>query len=203
MSDLTLRNRSTDSNGLQSTAYDLKLRDMGGGIHAEVVSGAAYTSSVSWTRPENTTDYTAEDVVGIADAGTPANAGSAIHTFADAGPTGGEALVTGFDLYIYASAALAQGTSYRVELYDASPTAILDNAAFNLVAGDRSKHLCSISLATPVDKGDTLVSENNQINQQIKLASGSTSVYAELVDVGGSTPTSALGYKMRLRTMAL
>jgi hypothetical protein len=168
-----------------------------------LTGGGGYTSEVSWTRPENTADYAPADVVGVADAETAANAGSAIHTLTDAGPSGGEVLITGFDLYILASAALTDGTSYRVELYNASPTAILDNAAFNLVAGDRAKHLCSLTLATPVDKGDTLVSENNQINQQIKLASGSTSLYAELVDVGGSTPTSALGYKMRLRTIAV
>lgn len=172
-------------------------------VNADGGLTSSYTSSVSWTRPENTTDYDPLDVVGVADSETAANAGSAIHTFTNAGPAGGEVLVTGLDLYIYAGTALTSGTSYRVELYDASPTAILDNAAFNLVAGDRSKHLCSIALATPTDKGDTLVSENNQINQQIKLASGSTSIYAELVDVGGSTPTSALGYKMRLRTLAV
>jgi hypothetical protein len=169
----------------------------------QTVTSLSYTPSITFTRPANTTDYTAGDVVGVADVSVAANAGSAIHALTDAGPVGGEILITGCDLYIHAGTALTDGTTYRLELYDASPTAILDNAAYDLVAGDRTKHLCSIDIAAPTDKGATLVSQNNQLQQQVQLATGSSTLYALLVDVGGSTPTSALVYKLRLRTVAL
>lgn len=168
------------------------------------ITSVGYTAEVTITRPSNTTDYDPGDVVGVADSETAANAGSAIHELTNIGPAGGHIYLTDFDLYIYGGTALTSGTSYRVELYDASPTAILDNAAFNLVAGDRAKHLGTLSLATPTDKGDTLYSQNTDLDKKkIKLAAGSTSLFFQLVDVGGSTPTSGLQYKVRASAMGI
>lgn len=152
--------------------------------------GAGYKSSVSITRPSNTTAYTAGDVIGIADAGTPANAGSAIHTLANVGPSGAHLLITEVRLEIDVAAVPSGMTTFRLHLYDTSPTAILDNAAWDLPAGDRAKYLGYIDLAAPVDLVSTLWSENKRVDKHIKLADGSTSLYVELETVGGYTPSS-------------
>jgi hypothetical protein len=181
----------------------IRLRDMGDGTFAEVVAGAAYTSEVTITRPSNTTAYTAGDVIGVADAGTPANAGSAIHELANIGPAGGWIMITAADLMVYVTGVPAGMTSFRLHLYSASPTAILDNAAWDLPAGDRAGYLGYIDLGSPADVGSTLYVQAEQINKQVKLAAGSTSLYAELVSNGGFTPASGAVKKLRASAVAL
>jgi hypothetical protein len=178
-----------------------KLRDMGDGTWAEVVSGANYQADVTITRPSNTTDYDPGDVIGVADVSVAANAGSAIIEFPNMGPAGGHVVITDADLYAYITAIPTAMTSYRLELFNAAPTAILDNAAFDLVANDRSKHLGYIDLGSPADRGSTLYVQNSAVNRKVKLAAGSTSLYGLLIDNGGSTPASAQQFRVRLNGM--
>lgn len=164
---------------------------------------SSYSSTLTFTRPENTTAYTAGDVIGIADAGTAANAGSAIHTFTDIGPAGGQIRITASFFYVYLAAVPASMTSFRLDLYDASPTAILDNAAFDLAAADRTKHLGYIDLGSPADRGATLYVQAGSQDLDVKLADGVTSLYGIITTNGGYTPTSAEGFRLRLRAVAL
>lgn len=181
----------------------VRLRDMGDGTFAEVVSGAAYRAEVTITRPSNTTAYTAGDVIGIADAGTPANAGSAIHELANIGPAGGTILLQAVDLMVYVSSIPSGMTSFTMHIYDSSPTAILDNAAFDLVAGDRAKHVLEVSVGSPADKGATLNVRAPNLSEPIKLASGSTSLYFVLVTNGGYTPSSGAVKRVRAHAIAI
>ena len=157
-------------------------------------------STVSFVRTADATAYAANDVIGINAAGV---AGSAIHTFALAGPAGGNVIVTGYDLTIDATAIPAGMTTFRLHLYDASPTAILDNAAFNLVTADQLKHLSALDTVTMVDYGNSLYGSVNKIDHQVKLASGVTSLFAELVTTAAFTPASATAFQIRLRTRAV
>ena len=157
-------------------------------------AGVGFKSSVSCERPDNATPYTAGDVLGIKDAGTPANAGSAILTFTAVGPTGGgKVIIDNVSLEVDVAAVPAGMVDFRLHLYNASPTAILDNAAFDLVTADRTKYLGFVSVPAPIDLTSTLWSETESmgypVRKQIVVPSGGT-VYGQLQTVGGFTPTA-------------
>ncbi len=161
----------------------------------------AASASLAITRPSNTTAYTAGDVIGVADSATPSSAGSAILAFTLKGIASGQALITGADLTINLTAVPASMTSFRLHLYDTSPTAILDNAAWDLPSGDRGYYLGYIDLGTPVDVGSTLFVQTDQINKQITLKTGT--LYGELVTNGGYTPTSGAVCTVRLHAIGV
>lgn len=164
------------------------------------VQGFGYRSTLTFTRTADTTAYTGGDVIGINNAGS---AGSAIHQFTNIGPAGGYIIITGADLRIDLSSVPAGMTSFRLYLYDVSPTAILDNAAWDFGSGDRSLLLGYIDLGSPVDLGSTLFVQADGINKQFKLASASTTLYGELVTNGGYTPASGTQFEIRLRSIAV
>lgn len=167
------------------------------------VKGVGYRAAVDVTRPSNTTLYPALVVIGIADAGTPANAGSAILTFADIGPAGGHVFITDANLLIALAAVPAGMTAFRLHLYDAAPDAILDNAAFNLSsAGDRGKYLGYVDIAVPQDLGSSLYTQNPNIGKKVKLAAASTSLFGVLQTIGSFTPASGTVYSVKLHTVA-
>lgn len=163
----------------------------GGGL---AISGKAYRSAVTITRPSDTTAYTAGDVVG--DTG-----GSAIITLSNVGPSGGWVLVQSARLMIGLSAVTSGMTGFRLHFYTASPTAIADNAAFDLVSGDVDDYAGYIDLPTPQDFGSTIVAQSDYLGTLIKLADGSTSLYAQLQTKGAFTPASATEYDLRVLTL--
>lgn len=170
------------------------------------VLDSASASSVSVTRPSNTTAYIAGDVLGAADSGTPANAGSAILEFASIGAAGANILITGASLAVNVTALPSGMTTFRLHLYSASPTAILDNAAWDLVAGDRAAYLGYIDIEKIVDVGSTLYVQtdklaNSTLPKQVKLADAATSLYGLLVTNGGFTPTSGAVKKITLNAV--
>lgn len=170
-----------------------------------IVTGSrlGYRSTLSVTRPANTTAYTTGDVIGVADATVAANAGSAILTFAGIGPVSNDIEVISTDLRIDLAAVPATMTSFRLHLYDASPTAILDNAAWDLPLADRVMYLGYLDLGTPVDVGSTLYVRTDNIHAQFRLAEGATVLYGELVLNGGYTPTSAATLQIRINARAI
>lgn len=155
---------------------------------------------VSFARTADTNAYTAGDVIGINASGSP---GSAIHEFTSAGQAGGNIVITGVDLTIGLTAVTSGMSAFRLHLYNASPTAILDNAAFDLVSGDITKHVGYIDFATPVDYGSILYTSSLNVNLQVKLATSVSSLYGELVTVGAYTPASGTLYQIRIRTLAV
>lgn len=165
------------------------------------VDGKAYRSAVTITRPSNTTGYTAGDVIGIADSGTPANAGSAIHTLSNIGPSGGYVLLQSVRLMIGLSSVTSGMAAFRLHLYTESPTAILDNAAFNLVSGDVGKYAGYVDLPAPQDFGSILMTQADYPGTLIKLAAASTTLYAELETKGTFTPAAETLYDLRVLTL--
>jgi hypothetical protein len=165
------------------------------------VDGKAYRAAVTITRPSNTTTYNAGDVIGVADSGTPANAGSAIITLPSIGPSGGYVLVQSVRLMIGLTSVTSGMAGFRLHLYTASPTAILDNAAFDLVSGEVANYAGFIDLPTPQDLGSTLVTQADYPGTLIKLASASTSLFAELETRGGYQPASGTVHSLRVLTL--
>lgn len=150
-------------------------------------------SRVSFTRPSNTTAYTANDVVG---------ATAAALTFPDIGPSQGRIMITSASLEVDVSAIPSGMTSFTLHLYSVTPpSALADNAAFDLPSGDRASYLGSISLQSPATLGSTLYVEVNGINKQLKLAG--TSLFGYLVTAGAYTPTSASVKVVTLHSVVL
>jgi hypothetical protein len=168
------------------------------------VTSIPYSASVTITRPANTTAYTAGDAIGVADVSVAANAGSAIHELTNIGPAGGLILMLSMDLTVSLAAAPAGMGAFTAHIFNASPTAILDNAAYSLQAADRSKYLGSISIGTPAVTNmgvtpTTIYASSDKTSHQgtWKLAAGSTSLFVVLAGAGTDTPTSAGVYALR------
>jgi len=147
--------------------------------------GQGRSKSVTITRPANTTAYTAEDAIGDV-------SGSAIIEFPGLVAPGSLNMILSAYLE-YDVAALPTGADFRLELYNDSPTAIADNAAWSLLSGDRTKHIGSIDFDTLVDRVATLKVDMDKLNKAFWIgAAGSTggkrSLYGILVASGGFTP---------------
>jgi hypothetical protein len=156
----------------------------------------AFSAAVTLTRTADTNVYAANDVLGAATGST------AALTFASMGPSSGRVCITSCSLEIDASAVISGETSYRLYLYNITPPSALgDNAAWDLPSGDRASFLGYVDLGTPVDLGSTLYVQTDNINKQIKLAG--TSIFAYLVTVGTYTPTSARVHIITLHTVGV
>lgn len=150
------------------------------------VDTAAYgPSTVSITRPADTAAYTAGDVV------SNSTSAPAVMEFENIGGSSGRVLLQSAFLRLDVSAVPGGMGSFRLHLYSTAPTAINDNAAFNLPAGDRSKYLGYVDFATPQDLGDTAFTQVDYIGKQVALGSGETSLYGILETRGAYTPGSA------------
>lgn len=164
------------------------------GSYSMGVAGTAFRSTVTITRPSNTTAYTAGDVVG--DTG-----GSAILTLTNAGPSGGFVIVQSASLVFSDSSVPSGMGAFRVHFYSASPTAIADNAAFDLASGERATYMGYIELPTPQDLGSTIYTQVDYPGRLIKLAAASTSIFAEIETRGAYTPVSASTVELRINTL--
>jgi hypothetical protein len=143
-------------------------------------SGRCYRSTATITRPANTTPYTAGDVIG--DTG-----GSAIITLADIGSSGGFVQIQSVRLQIHSGTLPTGMTGLRLHLYSTAPTAIADNAAWDLPAGDRASYMDYIDLPTPTDFGSTLFTKVDFAGNLLKLAAGSTSLFGLLQTTTAAT----------------
>lgn len=130
------------------------------------------------------TSHTAGDVVG----------GAQTLTLAGTAPAG-EVTLTSLQFEI--DVGTPEGGDHTLELYNVTPpSAIADDAAFDIASGDRTAHLCSITIPTPVDKGSTQKLSINGINEQITLATAGV-LCAYLVQTATGTIT-AVARKIRL-----
>lgn len=156
------------------------------------ISGIGYTAQTSVTRPANTTPYSAGDVCG---------ATAAAIEFKDIGPAFGHISITDADLRIDVTGVPAGMTTFRLHLYDATPaSALADNAAWDLPAGDRVNYLGYIDLGTPVDVGSTLfVQTTGAGSKNIKMGS-TPNLWGYLVTTAAFTPASDAVKTVRLNS---
>lgn len=150
-------------------------------------------SSVTIQRPNDTSAYTANDVVGAA---TGSTAAIEFHDMSNA--LGTRIMITSARFMINDSAVISGETSYRLYLYTVTPPSALgDNAAWDLPAGDRASFLGYIDLGTPVDLGSTLYIEANILNKEVNIPG--RSIFGYLVTNGGYTPTANRTYVIELQ----
>ena len=157
------------------------------------VDGKAYRSIVIFARPGDTTAYAAGDVVGAS--------GTAIHTFANVGPSGGFVLVQSTSLLIGNTAVPSGMGPFRLHFYSSSPSGIADNAVFSLNSGDTASYMGFADLGTPADLGNVLYTQADYVGRQLRLASGQTSLFAQLETRNAYTPASGTTYEIRLSTL--
>lgn len=156
------------------------------------VKGIGSAPSVSFTRPNNTTAYAANDVVGT-DAATNM-------TFTNCAVTAGtHIIITGLTLEIDVNAVPAGMSGFRLHLFNAAPTAITDNSAFNLIAADRSKYLGNIAIDAPSDLGDTIWVDMTNVNKKVRLLDNSTTLYGVLETLAAFTPSAVTVKKVTLQ----
>lgn len=112
--------------------------------------------------------------------------------FSNFGPQiGGPMLIMSATLLVAHTALIASEDDYVLHLYNVTPpSALADNAAWDLPAGDRAAYLGNIAFEVPVDLGSTLWIETNNINKMIEVPSGGR-LFGYLVTVAGFTPTAA------------
>jgi hypothetical protein len=135
-------------------------------------TGGSYSASATFTPAA--TSHTAGDSNGVA------------QEFAFGATSGGRIRIVSATLRI--NSATIETTAWRVHLFSVTPpSALADDAAFTLAAGDLPSYLGYIDFAQVVDFGDTLFIETTNIQKQIQLAG--TSVFGYLVN--GTTLTPA------------
>jgi hypothetical protein len=154
------------------------------------VDGKAYKPVVTFSRPGDTTGYTAGDVVG--------SASSAVHQLTNAGPVGGAVLVQSVDMYVGTNAVPAGMGAFRVHFFNAAPSGVADNTVFNLTTAERSGYCGFVDLPAPQDFGDTLWTQADYGGRMIKLASGQTTLWAEIETRGAYTPASGTTYELQV-----
>lgn len=141
-------------------------------------TSSAHDVTLPVTRPADTIAYLAGDVVG------------GPLTFAGAGKaSGAPVLLTGVQFQMNVSAPPSGMGAFRLHFYNVTPpSALADNAPFDIQAGDRSAYLGFVDITTPPDLGSTLYIEVNNINKQMKLLSGSVFAYLQTMSAwtGGS-----------------
>ncbi len=161
-------------------------------------TSVGFSSSATKTRPNDTKLYAANDVI------AESTSVPTVWTFANIAPSaGGDIVITAVEFEVDTSAVPAGMTQFRLHLYSTSPTAIADNAAFNLPSGDRAKYLGFVEIPTPRDLGDTLYVGTEEgyywIRKQVRAASGT--LYGILETVGSYQPTASVVKKITLRSV--
>ena len=162
------------------------------------VDGKAYRSSISFTRPSNTTQYAAGDVLGTT--------GSALFSLV-VGPASGETIPGA--IVIIQSVELVFGDSvvpsgmgaFRVHFYTAAPTSIVDNAPFDLTSSERASYVGYVDLPAPQDFGSTLYTQVDYPGRLIQLETESNSLIVEIETRGSYTPASASTVELRVATL--
>lgn len=146
----------------------------------------AYSKTLTLTRTADTNGYTAGDVIGVS-----TSAGGGVLTFDGFGPANVQWLLfTSTRLQVLLAAVTSGMTSFRLHMYrETPPSAIADNAAWDLTSADRTLYMGYLDLGTPVDVGSTLYVEANGINKQAAITQGQ--FFGYLVTNGAYTPGSA------------
>jgi hypothetical protein len=174
--------------------YDANGSPVSGGSGSTSVRGIGAAGSVAFTRPANTTAYTALDVIG--------GASSAIHELNLGVPAGALVQIDTMSLTMNRATVPSGMGTVVCHIYTAAPTAIADNAAFSSAAADFALYAGSITLSTPaVVGGGFIYSRADYAGLKIRLTTSSIFVVPQTT--GGYTPASATEHILRARGVDL
>jgi len=100
-----------------------------------------------------------------------------------------------------ANAVPTASAGYRLHLYNASPTAIADDAAFNVPSTDLAKYIGFITISPLTDVGDNCISGDDNINFTCKLVG--TGLFGILQCIAAETPAASAVFTILLNTIAV
>jgi hypothetical protein len=150
-----------------------------------VVQGNSGSPLITFTRPNDTNNYTAGDVIGDG------VSGSANLELPNAGNIGSLMQILSASVTINRTSLPTGMTSLRLHLWESAPAAIADNAPFAAASADRAKYRGSIPLSTPtVIGGGFLFTFADYTGRPFRLTS--TSLWANLVTDTAVTSVAAL-----------
>lgn len=156
-------------------------------------SGEGYYATATWTPAAAI--YAAGDVMSVAQTLSWTDRNGKLFP-------GGELRIVSHVFEVDETALQASEAAYALKLYSVTPpSAHADNAAWDLPAGDRAAYVGSLAIAAPTDVGSTLLTETDNVQKQITVASTGLT-FAELVTVAGFTPT-ATARKIKLHAVAV
>lgn len=150
-------------------------------------------SSATITLAAGTDQHDALDVV--------STAAGEVMTFAGVGAANDLVCILGSRIKYAVNALPTAHAGYRLHLYNAAPTAIADDVAFNVPATDLEKYIGYISISSLVDVGDNCISIDNNVNYTCKLAG--TALYGILQCIAAETPAANAVYTISLNTVTV
>lgn len=163
-------------------------------VTADGVRGRKVAGSITFSRPADTTPYTALDVIG--------SAISAILEIPLGIPAGAEVQLDTLSLTINRTTIPSGMTSVIAHLYTAVPTALADNDPFSSVAADRALYAGSLSLSSVVVIGGGFLYAFSDYGGR-KVVLTTNSIFVVLQTAGGYTPASVTEHILRIRGVDL
>lgn len=152
--------------------------------------GRSSTPVITFNRPNNTTQYTAGDVVG--------SDSTANHVATAAGVSGSLIQIQSASLVINNTSPPANMTTFRIHLWNAVPAALADNAQFTVAAADRAKYCGFIDLPQiAAVGGGFLWTFADYVGRPIRLTSANFSW--NLVTNGNYVPAELTEYQVRFQ----
>lgn len=148
-------------------------------------------SSVIFYRPNDTTAYSANDAIA-------ANGASHV-VFSGLLNEGADIYITNASLLFESASVPAGMGSFRLHLYNQTPSGTVDNAAFTMASGDATKYKGYIEIVSPATVGGNYIYRRNEtVNVQVALASGESSLYGVLQTLNGWTPAANSQIKLSI-----
>jgi hypothetical protein len=151
------------------------------------IPSGGYYSQVQFTRPSNTTAYVAGAAIG-------SNSGSAILQFANMGVANKITYITVFNLMINIASILSGMTTFQLNLFTGSPSAVVDGSggvAYAFSNSDRALFANYIITPTITRQGNTLfASQTNGSGLCLPIQMSGTSLYGVSTTTGAYTPDS-------------
>lgn len=137
--------------------------------------------SASFTRPNNSDPYVANDVVGVSPA--------ALMTFQNVvDVNGGSGWIPKIKIQI--NNILAAGASYRLHLFHTAPTAIADNAPYTLLYDNKDKRINFVDLTLQTEgSGSDSAWAVWDTPKKFRCADNSKDIYGILEIKSGRTPS--------------
>ena len=143
----------------------------------------AYKSVTFITRPNDSVSYSSGDVISNSTASPTAL------TFSGMGPVQGHVVIDTVEMYCNSNAVPSGNAPFRLHLYSTEPTAINDNAPYNLVSGDLNSYQGYTEISGFQDLGDTIFALASNIKHHVVMASGETNVYG-ILEIRGDCPSA-------------
>lgn len=171
------------------TAADTVATLTAGELHLGSVGGQELQSTAEFTRPSDTTAYTAGDIV------SNSTTASTMMQFTLARVAGGSGIITSVRLMTDKKTETA---AYRLHLYNVSEgtaTVAVDNAQNTLLYANRTFRIGHVDLIAMVSGADTTNSTGSRtalypVNLPFVCANGDTKIYGLLENLTGTTPAS-------------